>query len=114
MKRGVLHLNKEIKEIMEKASERAGRLGFHIVHMFHKDIISGEFSHRSGYFESLAEAELFSQNLVEGLDKAPTTALILLDGNIVGGKLTGDDAKAFMAAEDAKRWEYVEVLDKRQ
>lgn len=114
MGKGVLHLNKEIKEIIEKADARAGRLGLHIVHMFFKDIISGEFSHRSGYFESYAEAELFAKNLIDGLDVAPTTAIILLDGSVVGGKFTGQDAKDFMAKESDTFCDYIEVADRRQ
>ena len=62
---GYLLLNKEIRDIMQKANERAGRLGLHIVHQFHKDAISGEFSHRSGYFEDYSEAEFFATTLKE-------------------------------------------------
>lgn len=48
-------------ETIEKATERAGKLGLHTVHYFYKDIIDGNLCHRSGYFEEGVEAELFAK-----------------------------------------------------
>lgn len=113
MAKGSLYLNSEIRKKIEWANDRAGRLGLHIVHIFGKDIISGEPVHRSGYFEEYAEAELFAMNNLETLSSihnVNNTFIILLDNKIYGGKYSGDDAKAFMATEDEmNRREYIKI-----
>lgn len=92
-----LELGEELMAIIEKATERAGRLGLHTVHYFYKDVIDGNLEHRSGYFEEGAEAELFAKSLYDHIISTKVTALILLDNALYVEKLIGDDAKIFMS-----------------
>ena len=107
---GTIKLNKQIREEMQRANDRAGRLGLHIVHFFFRDVINGELCHRSGYFEAYSEAEYYAIHLRDNLNEHPTTALILLDNDIFYGKFLGDDAKVFMADDGIKEpTSYIEV-----
>lgn len=107
---GAIKLNKQIREEMQRANDRAGRLGLHIVHFFFKDVIDGTLCHRSGYFEAYSEAEYYAIRLRDSLDAHPTTAIILLDNEIFYGKFRGEDAKAFMADENTTEpTSYIEV-----
>ena len=90
-----LELGEELMETIDKATDRAGRLGLHTVHYFYKDVIDGNLCHRSGYFEEGAEAELFAKSLYDHIISTKVTALILLDNALYAEKLVGDDAKFY-------------------
>ena len=97
---GALYLNSDVRKEIERANDRAGRLGLHIVHIFYKDAINGEPGHRSGYFESFAEAELFAKDNLDKLLEIKHTFIVLLDNELIGGKFVGEDAQCFMASDD--------------
>ncbi len=95
---GTLELNEEMTAVIERATERAGRLGLHTVHIFNKDVIDGSLCHRSGYFEEKVEAEIFAKSHLDRISGQKVTAIILLDNALYGGKFVENDARDFMAA----------------
>ncbi len=99
-----LKLNEKIKDIMQRADDRAGGLGLHIVHAFFYSGIGDELGHKSGYFEESLEAQGFAAYMYEAVHETDISFIIFCDGKIYKKRLQDKDLHLFMASEDDLRY----------
>ena len=84
---GWLLLSEELQNELKFSFDKAQEGTMHVVNLLCKDVITDEIIHRYGYFDYKTEAEIYAKMLAESQEKPPAEYLILIDGEIYGGKM---------------------------
>ena len=69
--------------------------GFHMVHIFSKDVICGEMDVRKAYFEGFGDAECYAYEYDEAHKDNKRSYVICIDKEVYRARLFGDDTDIF-------------------
>lgn len=88
-------------EFVKSIEKISSGYGFHMVHIFYRDVVSGEMVTWKAYFEGFGDAECYAYGYDESHKDKKRSYVICIDKEVYRARLFGDDTDIFkgMAGE---------------